>query len=281
MAQRKKEKARIILPGQQELDERVREIAPQKKEKKVIYGPNGGVLASTYGDRWFTEEEMRRLRTTPSYEKVIGVKSVGDVRAYARDMQKRLVKSHTVEMMSLWSIIDDSLKVPLYLDKNKLGFPTEEVDFCRRYGFDDHLYPIAKDFVGKDESAYPKKVKGIMDDCGFKKAESVGKFISMAYPASKDHHVIDSTKRMFFAVFNPSFMEALKESEDPDKSLDNAKRILDQTDAKARPGLLIRLGEHPNSIKQLCRMGWHEGERIGEFFKKIVRNPDAFDVVVK
>lgn len=277
MAARKKEKPSIILPGQTELDSKIGEILPHKAEKKVIYGPDGGVLASSLGKGWVLESDAKKWRAPASYERVVAVGDVADVKAKAREVQGRLFRDYVKSTMSLWSVMDDTLKVPLYLDEHKGGFPPEHRDFCRRYGFDSHLYPIAKGFVGADEGTYPKRISSLMEDCGFTDVASVGKFMSLAYPSSKDIKVVDSTHRFFFAIMAPTLMEALKEGGEADKAIGNVGLILGQTSVKARAGLYVLLGEHPNALRQLVGFNWLEAGKIGGFFRRLIDDPSSFD----
>jgi hypothetical protein len=280
----RKAKPRIILPGE-ELDAKVMDIKKPPEKDLVIFDGGGDVLARKRAgsEHWVGADDMRKYAVRGAAEKVVAVGDTSDVRQKAQEVQARQDYLAWRDAVSLFSAMDDSLKIALYRDDFKVkGAPKDHLAFCERFGFDRHLYPIASRWVGgDDEGKYAERMRDIMGECGFKDFKSVGRMLSMAYPDGADIKTLDAAHRMFFAMFAGPLFKALKADADPDRSLENVKRIVDGVPANAKPWLYTAAGSHPRSVKTLMGMGWQEGDRLKDFFMRLRDRPESFDGVVR
>ncbi|MBU0763076.1 MAG: hypothetical protein KKD39_08630 [Candidatus Altiarchaeota archaeon] len=282
MSRKRVEKSRIVIPGQEDLDSRLHELKPKKRDKVVLYGPDGKVVSSNYGSGWTSEEDIRRYRVPREFERVVAVEDFSNARAKAREIQEKLFRKELIGKLKIFSIFEDTLRIPIYLEEHRLGFPTEHVRFCERHGFDHHLYPIAKDLVREgDEHSYLTSMRGLMEECGFKDVKSAGMLVSLAYPNSKKHDLISRSHRFFFAYALPPLMDAFKSGADSDGMMQNLKLIFDSIDVKARPAVFMLLGKNPKAAKQLVGINWYDVEGVSDFFSRLLSNPGSFDGIKK
>ena len=133
----------------------------------------------------------------------------------------------------------------------------------------------------RKEEETEKDALDFMAQSGCKQIRSYAVFCSISYFGGENTWDEEDAKKRFFPFLADPLIKELKQSDDPDKVLQNFSDNIGDLPNNIKGIFFAQLGRNPNALRQYLGINHIDQEALIEFYKQFAKNPKAFEGQIK